>query len=59
MKEGARAHLVCNDRTRGGSRIGGDHDATVEDATDNCSSGAGGFGQWDAFGMEGGIAVVV
>ena len=51
--------LVCDNGTGGRSGVSSDNDATVKDTADDGGSGAGGFGQRDAFGMEGSVAVVV
>ena len=51
--------LVCYYGTAGCSRVGGDNDSAIEDTADDCGARAGGFGEGNTFGVEGGVAVVV
>lgn len=51
--------LVGDDGARRGSRIGGNHDTTIEYASDNGRAGTGGFWQRHAACVQGRIAVVV
>lgn len=52
-------YLIGYYGTAGCSSVGGDDNAAIEDAADDCSSSAGSFGERDAFGVEGGVPVVV
>ena len=56
---GEAIYFVCDYGAGGCARVGGDDDAAVEDAADDGGAGAGGFGEGDAAGVEGGIAIVV
>lgn len=53
--------MECVDSLPGerGNHWGAYHDATIENAPYNCSSGAGGLGKGNTLRMEGGIAGVV
>ena len=52
-------YLVSYYGSGGGSCVGCYYDAADEDAADDCGAGACGFGEGDAAGVEGGVAVVV
>ena len=53
------AYLVCYYGPGSRASVGGDDDTAVEYAADDGGAGAGCFGERDALGMEGGVAVVV
>lgn len=39
--------------------VGCDDDAAIVDAADDCGAGGGGFGEGNAFGVQGEVSVVV
>lgn len=53
------AYLVCYYRSARCSGICCYYDAAIEEAADDCGSGTCGFGERDALGVEGEVAVVV
>ena len=51
--------LVCYYGTARRACVGRNDDAAIVDAADDCGTGGGGFGERDAFGVQGEVSVVV